>query len=91
VGAWTYRSFRSLPDPDLQFNDLFFGQGDLIIERFAPGRFTGRLVFRSGNEMRLTGASSFGNPFSVRFQGRGATPGVADFVYDYVGYLVPVW
>jgi hypothetical protein len=39
----------------------------------------------------LTGASSFGNPFAVRFQGRGASPGIEDFVYDYVGYLVPVW
>jgi hypothetical protein len=41
--------------------------------------------------MRLVGASSFGNPFSVRFQGRGDSPEIADFVYDYVGYLVPAW
>ena len=27
----------------------------------------------------------------MRFQGRGATPGVEDLVYDYVGYLAPVW
>ena len=60
VGTWTYRSFRSLPDPDLEFNTIRFGQCDLIIERFAPSRFTGRLVFRSGDEMRLTGSSSFG-------------------------------
>jgi hypothetical protein len=91
VGSWTYRSFQNLPDPDLTFNDLFFGQGTLIIAGFDPGSFSGRLVFRSGAEMRLTGASSFGNPFSVRFQGRGVSEGIEDFVYDYVGYLVPAW
>jgi hypothetical protein len=91
VGTWTYRSFRNLPDPALEFNALRFGQGDLVIEPFPPGGFMGRLVFPSGDEMQLRGASSFGNPFTVRFQGRGVSPGVADFVYDYAAYLVPDW
>jgi hypothetical protein len=91
VGSWTYRSFLNLPDPTLEFNALRFGQGELVIDAFAPGSFSGRLVFSPTAGMRLTGASSFGNPLTVRFQGRGDSPGIEDFVYDYVGYLVPVW
>ena len=41
--------------------------------------------------MALVGASLVGNPFTIRFQGRGVSPGIEDWVYDYVGYLVPVW
>jgi hypothetical protein len=98
VGTWRYRSFRN--NPTFRFEDcrqcsdlavLFFGQGDLVIDDFAPGDFSGRLIFGPGSEMALVGASSFGNPFTIRFQGRGVTEGIKDFVYDYVGYLVPVW
>ena len=91
TGRWTYRSFINNPDPASPFNDLRFAVAELVIEAFSPGDFSGRLVFAPDAEMALTGASSFGNPFAVRFQGRGASPGIEDFVYDYVGYLVPVW
>ena len=98
TGTWRYRSFRN--NPTFRFEDcrqcsdlsaLFFGQGDLVIDDFAPGEFSGRLIFAPGSEMALVGASSFGNPFTIRFQGRGVSEGIRDFVYDYVGYLVPVW
>jgi hypothetical protein len=91
AGSRTYRSFLNLPDPGLEFNDLRFGQGELVIDGSSPGDFSGRLVFAPGTEMVLRGASSFGNPFTIRFQGCGASPDIEDFVYDYVGYLVPVW
>ena len=91
TGSWTYRSFLNDPTPGVPFNSLFFAEAELVIDAFDPGSFSGRLVFPSGGEMTLIGASSFGNPFSVRFQGRGASPGIEDYVYDYVGYLVPVW
>jgi hypothetical protein len=73
------------------FNSLRFGEAELVIDEFAPGSFTGRLILGSGAEMALTGASSFGNPFTVRFQGRGVSESIKDFVYDYLGYLVPAW
>ena len=98
TGSWAYRSFRN--NPTFRFADcqqcedlsaIVFGEGALEIDDFAPGDFSGRLVFGPGSELSLVGASSLGNPFTVRFQGRGVTPATADFVYDYVGYLVPVW
>lgn len=91
VGSWTYRSFFNLPNPALEFNQLRFGQGELAIDAFAAGGFSGRLVFAPGIQMLLTGASSFGHPFAVRFQGIGDGEGVEGWVYDYVGYLVPSW
>ncbi len=99
TGTWMYRSFQN--NPTFRFDEcqtcedvrreLIFGEADLVVEDFAPGDFSGRLIFEPGSEMALVGASSFGNPFTIRFQGRGASPGIEDFVYDYVGYLVPVW
>jgi len=98
TGTWAYRSFHN--HPTYRFDEcqscadlrpIVFGEATLVIEDFPPGEFTGRLIFEPGTEMALFGASSFGNPFSVRFQGRGVSPGILDFVYDYVAYLVPVW
>jgi hypothetical protein len=91
AGSWTYRSLVNDPAPGVPFNDLAFAEAELVIDAFEPGGFAGRLVLGPDAEMTLSGASSFGNPFAVRFQGRGASPGIEDFVYDYVGYLVPVW
>jgi len=91
TGNWTYRSLVNNPTPNLDFGDLRFGEGELVIDTFALGSFSGRLVFGGTTEMTLTGSSSFGNPFAVRFQGVGSSPGIEDWVYDYVGYHVPVW
>jgi hypothetical protein len=91
VGSWTYRSFVNNPDPSVDFNAIRFGQGELVIEGFAPGGFTGSLVFAEGIQLNLTGASSFGNPFALRFQGTGDSGPVAGWIYDYVGYFVPAW
>jgi hypothetical protein len=41
--------------------------------------------------LRLTGTSSVGTPFAVRFQGIGEGSDAEGWVYDYVGYLVPAW
>jgi hypothetical protein len=91
TGSWTYRSFVNDPTPGLPFNDLAFAEAELVIDAFAPGSFSGRLILGPGVEMALVGASSFGNPFTIRFQGRGDTPAAEELVYDYVGYLAPVW
>lgn len=95
AGRWTYRSFRNLPDPavpcDQGANRLLFGLGRLEIEPFAPGTFSGQLIFSETAMLRLTGTSSAGTPFAVRFQGIGEGSDAEGWVYDYVGYLVPAW
>lgn len=98
AGGWTYRSFHNTPTFRLKdceecadLRALIFAEAQLVIDDFAWGEFSGRLVLGPGAEMALSGASSFGNPFAVRFQGRGVSAGIEDFVYDYVGYLVPIW
>jgi hypothetical protein len=91
TGSWTYRSFINDPTPNVDFNSIRFGEGELVIDAFDLGSFSGRLVFGPATELRLTGSSSFGNPFAVRFQGVGSSPDIAEWVYDYVGYLIPNW
>jgi hypothetical protein len=91
VGHWTYRSFINNPDITQDFNNLEFGRGELVIEEFVPGTFAGRLIFGDTYQFKLSGSSSFGNPFTVRFQGVGDTADSQGQIYDYVGYLVPVW
>ncbi len=90
-GTWTYRSFISDPDITKDFNALEFGRGELEIGAFAPGSFHGRLSFGDTYQFKLTGASSFGTPFALRFQGVGDTADSQGQIYDYIGYLVPVW
>jgi hypothetical protein len=91
LGNWTYRSFINDPNISKDFNDLEFGRGELQIEDFAPSSFNGRLVFGETYQFRLSGSSSFGNPFTVRFQGVGDAADSLGQIYDYVGYLIPIW
>jgi hypothetical protein len=76
TGTWTYRGFHD--HPTYRFGEcqqcadlapIVFGQADLIIKNVQPAELRSRLVFQPGTEMTLLGASSFGNPFTIRFQG----------------------
>lgn len=91
VGTWTYRSFVNNPDITKDFNELEFGRGELVIEDAAMGSLQGRLIFAETYQFKLSGASSFGNPFTVRFQGVGDAADSQGQVYDYIGYLIPIW
>src|SRR5690349_20819812 len=73
------------------FNDLEFGRGELLIDKFDPGAFSGRLIFSDTYQFNLYGASSFGNPYALRFQGTGDTTDSQGQIYNYIGYLVPIW
>jgi hypothetical protein len=94
VGTWTYRSFLNDPDPNKPFNDLQFAVAELTIEDAGFGKFAGRLTF-APDFLKLTGTTTYGNPFAVRFQGVGASPGTIEdghpWVYDYQGYVAPAW
>jgi hypothetical protein len=43
-----------------------------------------------GWSLALRGSRTYGYPSQVRFQGKGVVGG-EEWIYDYVGWLVPVW
>ena len=88
-GSWTYRSLRNDPDGSIAFNALRFGQGTIVIEQ-APMQLLTGTIGGPGWSLALTGARAYGNPMSVRFQGKGIING-AEWIYDYMGWLVPAW
>jgi len=95
VGTWTYRSLLNDPDISTDFDKLEFGRGTLVItapssDRLA-GTIGGSLGPGAGNWLlNLHGSIGYGSPGQVRFQGRGIVGG-EEWVYDYIGWLVPVW
>jgi hypothetical protein len=89
VGTWTYRSFLNDPDLSTQFNDLEFGRGNIRIDPSPMNEFKG-LIYGPGWQLTLNGSTNYGNPFSVRFQGKGVVGG-EEWIYDYVGYLIRPW
>lgn len=89
VGTWSYRSFRNDPDLSKEFNDLRFGAGNLVLSELEFGRLSGTLGGEGWN-LNLVGGYTYGNPFSLRFQGSGVIDGET-WLYDYTGFLVPIW
>ena len=89
VGTWTYRSFLSNPDLSADFDSLEFGRGNIRIDSTPSEQFKG-LIYGPGWQLRLNGSTTYGNPFCVRFQGKGVVGG-AEWIYDYIGYLVRDW
>ena len=97
VGTWTYRSLLNDPalagDPSTDptaWANLFFGYGTIVIkEGKQPEELTGT-IGGEGWSLDLHGSMSSGNPGQVRFQGKGVVSG-AEWIYDYIGWLVPVW
>jgi hypothetical protein len=89
VGSWTYRSLLNNPDINTDFNDLEFGRATIVIEENSPELLTGT-IGGTGWSLNLYGSRSYGSPMQVRFQGKGMV-GDEEWVYDYIGWLVPVW
>jgi hypothetical protein len=88
VGRWTYRSFHNDPDPEACRPP--FATGTLVLDEPDYGRLSGSLLGGGGWNLSLVGGYTYGNPFALRFQGSGDNSGER-WVYDYVGYLVPIW
>jgi hypothetical protein len=91
VGSWSYRSFLNDPDlsKDSDVTQLLFGDGTLEIT--APSSETlGGTIGGEGWSLDLHGSIGFGSPSQVRFQGKGVVGG-EEWIYDYIGWLVPVW
>ena len=89
VGSWTYRSLLNDPDVNKPFNDLEFGRGTIVIED-GPEEVLRGTIGGDSWSLNLHGSRAYGSPMQVRFQGRGLVSG-EEWVYDYIGWLVPVW
>jgi len=89
VGKWTYRSWLNDVNLATQPNDLLFGSGTIDIVE-APSQILKGTIGGSGWQLDLHGSRSYGDPMTVRFQGKGMVSG-AEWIYAYVGYLVPEW
>ena len=90
AGKWTYRSLLNEPDGTVGFNKLEFGEGTIQInDDDAPELLTGT-IGGQGWSLSLHGSRSYGAPSQVRFQGKGTVGGEL-WIYDYIGWLVPVW
>jgi hypothetical protein len=90
AGTWTYRSFLNNPDINIDFAKLEFARATLAIDPAPHGVLRGKLSFDT-DFLVLKGNVSYGNPFTTRFQGRGATAATEGWIYDYLGFLIPAW
>jgi hypothetical protein len=89
VGTWTYRSLLNEPDISTDFDKLEFGRGTIVLT--APSSTTlGGTIGGPSWSLDLHGSIGYGSPGQVRFQGKG-TVGGEEWIYDYIGWLVPVW
>ena len=89
TGQWIYRSLLNDTDPSTPFDKLEFGLGTLVIYDGPSEKLTGT-IGGPGWSLALRGSRSYGSPAQVRFQGKGLVGG-EEWVYDYIGWLVPVW
>ena len=88
-GLWTYRSLLNDPDLATGFDKLEFGRAHIEIDDAPMGVLRGR-IFDTGWELTLSGSIGYGDPWTVRFQGRGLVGGET-WIYDYLGFVVPPW
>jgi hypothetical protein len=91
TGAWHYRSFLNESKQVSDLNTILFGEGDFMLDESASGTLSGTGDFGGGDTMRYQGSVTHGNWITVRFEGVGNGPKNKDWLYDYVGVVVPQW
>ena len=89
AGKWTYRSFINDPNLATDFNNLEFGRATITINEAPMGTLQGS-IGDTGWSLDLNGSINYGDPYSVRFQGKGVVGG-EQWIYDYIGYVVKPW
>jgi hypothetical protein len=89
AGKWTYRSFVNNPDLSVAFDALEFGRATLAIAEAPMGILQGT-IGGTGWSLTLNGSINYGDPYSLRFQGKGKV-GSEEWVYDYAGYVIKPW
>ena len=91
VGGWYYRSFLNDPQKIPNLNALLFGEGDFMLDESPLGRLSGTGDFGGGDTVRFQGTVLHGSLITIRFQATGTGPSNGDWLYDYLGILVPRW
>jgi hypothetical protein len=90
LGRWTYRSFLNDPDPKADpTKKLLFGIGTLKFTEAPMGQVAG-VIGGKGWSLKLEGWVTYGDPYRVRFQGKGIVS-KAPWIYDYDGFYVSHW
>lgn len=91
-GSWHYRSFRNIKVPVMKLEDILFGEGEFVLSLDAAhATLGGTADFGGGFTMAFSGNVGFGSPMQIRLRGIGTGATNTDWVYDYLGYLVPRW
>jgi hypothetical protein len=72
-----------------KIQSLLLGYGTLVIAEATPEFLLVGTIGGGGWSLSLHGSRSYGSA-QVRFQGKGIVGG-AEWIYDYIGWLVPVW
>lgn len=89
AGKWTYRSFLNDPDISTAFDALEFGRGTITIAEAPMGVLAGT-IGGPGWSLDLNGSINYGDPYCLRFEGRGVVGG-EEWIYDYIGYVIKPW
>lgn len=100
-GTWTYRSFNNDADLTKKVDSLLFGAGYIRIDE-APANELAGIIYGQNDlskaspdkapdwMLKLKGSINYGNPFTIRMQGKGVVGG-NEWIYNYVGYLTLPW
>jgi hypothetical protein len=91
TGSWHYRSFNNLSKPVPDLDSLVFGEGDFELDESPIGLLKGSGDFGGGLTVSLSGSVTHGSLLVVRFQATGTGLNNKDWLYDYIGILVPPW
>ncbi len=90
VGKWIYRSLLNDPDISKPFNDLEFASATIEIKEAEFDSVKGTI----GGEdwtLELRGSRGYGSPMQIHFRGKGVGLLGEEWIYEYLGWLVPVW
>jgi hypothetical protein len=91
VGAWHYRSFLNNSQKVSDLNTILFGEGEFAFDETATGQLTGTGDFGGGDTVKFQGTAVHGSLLTLRFQGTGTGAKNSDWVYDYLGVMLPQW
>jgi hypothetical protein len=91
TGAWHYRSFLNESKQVSDLNTILFGEGDFVLDESVTGTLSGTGDFGGGDTVHYQGSVMHGNWITVRFEGVGTGPKNKDWLYDYVGVIIPQW